>query len=59
MDYSVKDTYDEKEMRAYRAARYYIQNAFLDAGAKDGGVEVMKFVLKVIKEHGDVNVEVN
>lgn len=56
MNYPV--IYDEKEMRAYRAGRRYDQNALTDMSLESDSPEVKEFVLKFLRLHGDVNVEV-
>ena len=59
MDYPMNDTYEEKEMASYRAARLYIQSALLDEAKKTNNLEVVSFVNGFMKLHGDINVEVH
>lgn len=56
MNYPV--TYDEKEMRAYKAGRRYDQNALTEMALESDSTEVKAFVNKFLRVHGDVNVEV-
>lgn len=56
MDYPV--TYDEKEMRAYRAGRLYDQKNLIEMAQESDSTEVKSFVNKFLRVHGDINVEV-
>lgn len=57
MDYPV--IYDEKEMRAYKAARLYDQKYLIEMAQESNSTEVKAFVNKFLRVHGDINVEVN
>lgn len=57
MNYPV--TYDDKEMRAYKAARRYDQKHLTEMALESDSTEVKAFVNKFLRLHGDVNVEVN
>ena len=57
MNYDV--TYNEKEMRAYKAARLYDQKNLIEMAHESDSTEVKAFVNKFLRVHGDINVEVN
>lgn len=57
MNYPV--TYDEKEMRAYRAARLYDQKKLIEMAEESESTEVLAFANRFLRVHGDINVEVN
>lgn len=59
MDYNLGDTYDESQMMAYRAARLYVQTALVEMATDTKNVEIMSFVKRFLKVHGDINVEVH
>ncbi len=57
MDYPV--IYDEKEMRAYKAARLYDQKYLIEMAEESDSADVKSFVNKFLRVHGDIQVEVN
>lgn len=57
MDYPI--TYDENEMRAYKAARLYDQKYLIEMAQESESTDVKAFVNKFLRVHGDINVEVN